>query len=272
MEFRLKTTMNLALVGLLIVVSGCMHRSSPEAAAEEAFEIWAQETGRPYKDTQYSETANDGTFATVRITSTLRYSAESDWVEMYADVECRNVGGEWQADPWMHFKSTKMEDPYVLQIKNGKTDPISLPSWHEPFLDSGAIGLAIKDPFIPFANTREDRDEGVHEYGAGPVYDYDPTLSFMWGEDIKSERYYGQKNEFLALIDRAEERGSISPYTAEFWRVRLGELGRDGRNIKGGTEPISPYDITSDDVWNWIHRKNEEENYGELAKEWRREK
>lgn len=68
----------------------------PEAAAKEAFTEWAQQKGVPYKDASFQTLSNDGTFAIVRITAKFRESAEAEWTEQEAKVECRNVGGEWQ--------------------------------------------------------------------------------------------------------------------------------------------------------------------------------
>lgn len=62
-----------------------------------------------YKDETFKELANDGTYATVRVTAWFRPSAQSDWIEQYADVEVRNVGGQWQTSPFMPFRPTQAE-------------------------------------------------------------------------------------------------------------------------------------------------------------------
>lgn len=84
-------------------------RSSPEAAAKAAFEIWAQQVGIPYRNVRYNVINNDGTFATVRIVVQLRETVESDWLDQQADIECRKVGNRWQADSRMHFQLTAEE-------------------------------------------------------------------------------------------------------------------------------------------------------------------
>lgn len=85
-------------------------RGSPEAAAKAAFEIWAQRGGRPYQNVTYQILTNDGTFATVRVLADLRSAAEAPWLENEAQIECRNVGGEWQCDePW-YFALTAAEE------------------------------------------------------------------------------------------------------------------------------------------------------------------
>lgn len=80
-----------------------------ESVARLAFYEWAKNTNQPYKDETFGEVANDGTYATVRVTAWFRPSAESDWIEQYADIEVRNVGGQWQTRPFMAFQITQAE-------------------------------------------------------------------------------------------------------------------------------------------------------------------
>ncbi|MBC7347774.1 MAG: hypothetical protein H5U00_10065 [Clostridia bacterium] len=88
-------------------------RGSPEAAAKAAFELWAQQVGMPYRNDRYTVLSNDGTFATVRIIAQFRETAESEWLEQQAIVECRNVGGKWQANAWMYFELTQAEQERI---------------------------------------------------------------------------------------------------------------------------------------------------------------
>lgn len=78
----------------------------PQAAAQQAFEQWAQGAGIPYRDVTFQTVTDDGTYATVRIVAYLRETAETHWLEKEAEVECRNVGGEWRCDQWMYFQLT----------------------------------------------------------------------------------------------------------------------------------------------------------------------
>jgi len=82
---------------------------APEAVARDAFERWTQATGTPFRNVESIVLSDDGTFAVVRITAEFRQTAESDWVEMEAKLECRNVGGNWQANPSFVFDLTQAE-------------------------------------------------------------------------------------------------------------------------------------------------------------------
>ena len=99
------------IIALLLLTSCVLTTSNvgAEQAASRAFEKFAQEQGVPYKDVSVKTISNDGTYATVRVTAWFRSSAVSDWLEQYADIEVRNVGGQWQADIWMSFKITDAE-------------------------------------------------------------------------------------------------------------------------------------------------------------------
>ena len=103
--------LTLGLIGLVVVlVLSCSLEGAlggPEPAAREAFEQWAQENGVPYKNVRLETIEYDGTFATVRVTAKFRESPDAPWLEQEADVQCRKVGGEWQAEPLMHFELTE---------------------------------------------------------------------------------------------------------------------------------------------------------------------
>lgn len=81
-------------------------RSSPVEAAKATFEQWAQQMGIPFRNDTYAVTTNDGTFATVLITAEFRESVGADWLEKSTDLQCKNVGGEWQCDRWFDFRQT----------------------------------------------------------------------------------------------------------------------------------------------------------------------
>lgn len=84
-------------------------KGGPELAARMSFERWAQQTATPYRNISYTTTSSDGTFAKVHIVAWLRESASSDWVEKQADLECRKVGGNWQAASYLSFGLTPEE-------------------------------------------------------------------------------------------------------------------------------------------------------------------
>ena len=75
----------------------------PEAAAKAAFEEWAQANGVPYKDVRIQVMESDKAFAKVRIIARFKSGADAPWREKAANIECRNVGGKWQADSTMTF-------------------------------------------------------------------------------------------------------------------------------------------------------------------------
>ncbi|MBU0494088.1 MAG: hypothetical protein KKA73_01460 [Chloroflexi bacterium] len=127
--FRLSQALAAAsIVAILAVVCGplgvcgSLGVSGPDTAARTAFEQWAQQQSTPYKDVSYQTISNDGTFAIVRITARFKQTAQADWVEMQADVECRNVGGKWQASPYyyMNFALTQAEQERI-KARQGAT-------------------------------------------------------------------------------------------------------------------------------------------------------
>jgi len=84
-------------------------RSSPEAAAKAAFEIWAQEAGIPYRNERYNGIYNDGTFATIHIRAEFRKRLEYPWLENEAELECKKVAKEWECERRMYFQLTQAE-------------------------------------------------------------------------------------------------------------------------------------------------------------------
>lgn len=103
---RVLTCLTLLLV---LVACGGLRSGSPEADAEAAFGIWAERAGMPFRKAHYNTISNDNTYATVRIVAEFRESAESDWLEQQADLECRKVSGEWQCDQYLNFQLTDLQ-------------------------------------------------------------------------------------------------------------------------------------------------------------------
>ncbi len=58
------------------------------------------------KDTRFQTLNDDSVFATVRITAMFKEHPEAPWLEQEAEVECRKVGGKWQAEARMDFRAT----------------------------------------------------------------------------------------------------------------------------------------------------------------------
>ncbi|MCB0166439.1 MAG: hypothetical protein KDI79_19575 [Anaerolineae bacterium] len=81
-------------------------RTSPEAAAKAAFNIWAKNKGTPYQNESYVTVSNDNTFATVNVIAEFRETAEADWLEKESYIECKKVGDEWQCDQIFSFQLT----------------------------------------------------------------------------------------------------------------------------------------------------------------------
>jgi phosphonate transport system substrate-binding protein len=82
---------------------------SAEAAAQRSFDSWAKERGTPYRDPEFTVLESDGVFADVRLVVDLRDSADSDWEECEAEIECRKVGDEWQCDYKFDFQWTEAQ-------------------------------------------------------------------------------------------------------------------------------------------------------------------
>jgi len=113
------------LISLMLLLVACsMGRiaeqiaGGPQSAAGEAFEAWAKRAGVPYEDVRYETLSDDGTFSTVRVTAFLRQSAEADWQEMQADVECRKVGGKWQCQEYFYFTLSEAERQRIGAARN----------------------------------------------------------------------------------------------------------------------------------------------------------
>lgn len=82
--------------------------SSPEPAALSAANMAAQHGVYPFKDITTQPLTNDCAYATVRVNVKFKPSAQSDWIEYYADVEIRNIGGEWKVVAQnIHFVPTQ---------------------------------------------------------------------------------------------------------------------------------------------------------------------
>lgn len=77
-----------------------------ESVALDAFRQFADVQKIPYDRVSVRTLSNDGTYAIVRITAWFRPSSQSDWVEQFADVELRKVGGKWYASTSMSFQDT----------------------------------------------------------------------------------------------------------------------------------------------------------------------
>ncbi len=97
------------LVCLLASSCGTVLNSGPEAEARKLFEDWAQQAGIPYKDVSLATVNNDGAFATVQLTVSLRQSAAEDWLRKQTDIDCRHVGSEWQCNSGFSFSLTAEE-------------------------------------------------------------------------------------------------------------------------------------------------------------------
>lgn len=98
-------------------VSGLVEvkRNSPEAAVKTEFEIWTQRQGTPYRNVRYTSLNNDGTFATIRVVAEFRETAQADWTELQTDIECRQVGGQWQCDDFFVFQLSDAEVAAIQQ-------------------------------------------------------------------------------------------------------------------------------------------------------------
>lgn len=78
-------------------------------AARANFEQWAAANGEPFRDAQINVTENDGFFASAQVIAWFRPARAAPWEEREAQVECRQVGGEWQCDARFAFALTRGE-------------------------------------------------------------------------------------------------------------------------------------------------------------------
>jgi len=97
------------LFSLLASACSIVFKSGPEPEARKLFEDWAQQAGVPYKDISLVTVANDGAFATVQLTASLKQSATEDWLRKQTNIECRHVGSQWQCNSEFVFSFTKEE-------------------------------------------------------------------------------------------------------------------------------------------------------------------
>ena len=101
-----------------------------KAGAQLAFEEWSQQNAVPYRDVSYEVLSSDGTFAVVYVTAWFRESPDSEWVQYETEVDCKNVGGNWQCDAWMYFEEVYVPPPpawwpYLTRVWVGEeTTPI----------------------------------------------------------------------------------------------------------------------------------------------------
>jgi len=91
----------------------------------EDFEEWAESTGIPFEDARYEILNDDGTFATVRITATIRENEQSGWREMQSDIECRVVAGEWRCDPALHFVLSQAEQERLAVAREATSTAVA---------------------------------------------------------------------------------------------------------------------------------------------------
>lgn len=95
---EMKSVTLLFLAALLL--AACSGASTPdaivEAAAKAAFEVWAADNDVPYRDLQIAMDSNDGYFAKARLTAWFRPSADTEWEEREAAIDCKRVGEAWR--------------------------------------------------------------------------------------------------------------------------------------------------------------------------------
>ena len=94
-------------------------RSSPEATAERAFEVWVD---TPYRNASFDLVETDGTFATISIVVEFRETPGSGWTQHSTTVGCRKVGNEWRCDTYFDFQS--VPTPVPVEVR---TESVSAP-------------------------------------------------------------------------------------------------------------------------------------------------
>lgn len=90
------------------------NQNSPINAAKVSFSIWVQSSGIPYQNPRFEVLDNDGVYAHVNILVDLRESADSDWLENVAVIECRKVGDVWSCDRYIDFS---LSDSQILELQ-----------------------------------------------------------------------------------------------------------------------------------------------------------
>ena len=83
-------------------------------AAEDAFAVWADAAGDPYRDLTIGVLENDGYFSLLDVRAQFRSSREAPWILRRFAVECRLVGSNWRCDA-----PTPVPFAYWLGVRGG---------------------------------------------------------------------------------------------------------------------------------------------------------
>ena len=104
---------NSLLVTAAFLLAACGGASPAQnqvsSVAGIAFNAWATTAGVPYQDMQITEISNDGFFAEMRVIAWFRLTADADWEEREAVIECRKIGVDWRCGQMFDFVLTAAE-------------------------------------------------------------------------------------------------------------------------------------------------------------------
>ncbi len=172
------------LAGVLFLVSCSV--GGAQSAARGAFEEWAQEAGIPYTDVGLETLSDDGTFATVRVTALFRESAEGGWHEMQADIECRQVAGEWECNQYLHFTLSETERERIAQAQEATDTAILTTESMTPAPPAPATPMAGEELRLIAAEIRQEPSEaGYQQYSVRLVFEnHGSRFEPLPGEDI----------------------------------------------------------------------------------------
>ncbi len=102
----LASFVSLIFIGVSLV--SCNTFGGPVTSAQNSFQSWTQINNIPYRNAHYEAISNDGTFALVFLKVELRKSAQANWTDMEAEINCRNIGSNWSCDQNLNFSLSKV--------------------------------------------------------------------------------------------------------------------------------------------------------------------
>jgi len=138
--------------------------SALDAEVRVTLTAWAQALGLPFRDTVVEVRKSDGFFATVRVVAWFRPTREDAWEEREAEIECRQVGGQWQCEQDFTFVITAGERARRTEAIVTKM-PAHLRTLHERF---GVTFVQVPaGEFLMGSSNQHEGDEAKPQH---PVY------------------------------------------------------------------------------------------------------
>ncbi|MBW8011708.1 MAG: hypothetical protein FVQ83_10785 [Chloroflexi bacterium] len=252
-KFRAKKVLILlAIFGSLTI--GCSNLNVPEAVARSAFENFVLSRGWPHRDEKFETVSNDGTFATVKITTFFRFQADEHWQEQEALLECWKVGSQWQCDAILYFELSQREQQIVQaqQAQQDATATAQVVNRVEILAEvelnnyTGGMKLELADignvviadiiatagPTWPFF--LDDQGILITEkvyrifITDPPAYAPKEWMEYQLGVVISDEAYFAIANGDVELMLGIFEQAGLNPNIIEFYQWVASQEGQRG--------------------------------------------